>query len=51
MERLIKETIERAIENKEVAGVNFLVYKDGKELIYAEGGVQNIDTKAPVFTD
>lgn len=51
MERLIKETIERAIENKEVAGVNFLVYKDGKELIYAEGGVQNIDTKAPFQRD
>ena len=47
MKKLIDEAILRAIETKEVAGVNFLVYKDGKELIYAEGGVQNIDDNKP----
>ncbi|MBQ7430126.1 MAG: beta-lactamase family protein [Butyrivibrio sp.] len=51
MKKLIDEAILRAIETKEVAGVNFLVYKDGKELIYAEGGVQNIDDNKPFKRD
>nr|MCR4901793.1 beta-lactamase family protein [Butyrivibrio sp.] len=51
MEKLVQEAIDRAIESKEVAGVNFLVYKDGKELIYAQGGVQSINDNKPFKRD
>jgi len=42
MEKLIDSTIKKSIDNNEVAGMNLLVVKDGKEVIYTEQGKADI---------
>ena len=37
--------MDRAIENKELAGLNFMVLQDGKEQLYAEAGFANVEEK------
>lgn len=50
-QKLIQEAIDRAVDNKEVAGVNYLVFKDHKELFYAQGGFRNYEEKTPMNRD
>ncbi len=40
--KLIREAMDRAVTDKEVAGVNLLVIKDGEEALYAESGQADI---------
>lgn len=41
-QKLIQEAMDRAVEAKEVAGVNLLVTLDGKETFYAQSGYADI---------
>lgn len=43
--------MDKAVENKEVAGVNMLVYQNGKEAYYAQSGFSDIDKKRPIERD
>ncbi len=43
MQKLIMETIKRAVENGETAGANVLVIKNGKEKAYCEYGYADIE--------
>ncbi len=49
--KLIQEAIDRAVANKEVAGVNLLVIQDGKETYYAQGGFADIASGKPMDRD
>ena len=49
--KLIKESMARAIANKEVAGVNLLVIQDGKEIFYAQDGYADIEKNLPMNRD
>ena len=40
--------INRAAEQKEAAGYNLLIWKDGKEICYAESGMADIENGKPV---
>ncbi len=46
--KLIQTAMDKAVENKEVAGVNMLVYQNGKEAYYAQSGFSDIDKKRPM---
>ncbi len=48
---LIQNAIDKAVENREVAGVNMLVFQNGKELYYAQGGYADIEKKIPMNRD
>ena len=41
----------RAAEQKEAAGYNLLIWKDGKEICYAESGMADIENGKPVQRD
>ncbi|MCR5101097.1 MAG: beta-lactamase family protein [Butyrivibrio sp.] len=43
VKKLMDSQIKKAIDANEVAGMNVLVYKDGKEMIYTQGGYADID--------
>ncbi len=43
METAIREVMDRAVADGEVAGCNALILKDGKEIAYAESGWQNVE--------
>lgn len=43
--------MDRAVENKEVAGVNLLVIKDGQETFYAQSGHADIAADIPMNRD
>ncbi len=44
-QQLLQACMDRAIENKELAGLNFMVLQDGKEQLYAEAGFANVEEK------
>ena len=50
MERIDK-VIENAIAKEQLAGANFMLIKDGKELYYTEKGFANIEEKKPYKRD
>ncbi|MCR5557729.1 MAG: beta-lactamase family protein [Butyrivibrio sp.] len=50
-QKLIQEAIDRAVDNKEVAGVNLLVFQEQKEIYYAQGGYSDLETKRPMDRD
>ena len=41
----------QAVENREAAGLNLLVLRDGEELCYAEAGMADIETARPIRRD
>ena len=47
----LTECLERAVANREAAGMTLLVYQDGRELAYAEAGMANIAAGKPVSRD
>ncbi|WP_026527588.1 serine hydrolase domain-containing protein [Butyrivibrio sp. VCD2006] len=49
--QLLIDCMNRAIESKELAGLNVLVLKDGKEEFYADAGYANIEQKKPFKRD
>ncbi len=50
-QKLIQAAMDKAVANKEVAGVNLLVIQDGKEIFYAQSGHANIDFDIPMNRD
>ena len=50
-QKLIQAAMDRAVENKEVAGVNLLVIQDGKETYYAQSGHSDIAAGKPMERD
>lgn len=51
MEKLLRETIQRSIENCEVAGVSVLVQKEGKEVCFLAEGMADIGKKRKIERD
>ena len=49
--KLIQAAMDKAVANKEVAGVNLLVIQDGKETHYAQSGHANIGKDIPMNRD
>ena len=49
--KLIEELLQKAVEEKKVAGVNLLVLKDQKEVMYAQAGYADINTKTAYSRD
>lgn len=49
--KLIQNAMDKAFENKEVAGVNLLVIKDGEEQFYAQSGYLDVAAKKPMNRD
>ncbi len=49
--KLIQAAMDRAVETQEVAGVNMLVFQNGKEIFYAQSGFSDIDKKRPMERD
>lgn len=47
----LKDTLRQGIANRELAGANLLVIKDGRELIYHEDGMADIEADIPVRRD
>lgn len=45
---LMQEAMDKAVENKEVAGVSALAVKDGKELVFAKSGFSDIAAGKPM---
>lgn len=50
-QKLIQEAMDKAVTNKEVAGVNLLVIQDGHETFYAQSGHANIAENRPMNRD
>ncbi len=50
-QKLIQAAMDRAVENKEVAGVNLLVIQDGKETFYAQSGHADVAKGLPMNRD
>nr|WP_297769865.1 serine hydrolase domain-containing protein [uncultured Butyrivibrio sp.] len=50
-QKLIQQAMDRAVANKEVAGVNLLVIKDGQETYYAQSGHADIAKDIPMNRD
>ena len=49
--QLIQNSMDRAVENKEVAGVNLLVIQNGEETFYAQSGQADIAGGIPMKRD
>ena len=47
----LKKTLKQSIENKEIAGANFMVIKDGNEVFYHEDGLADIESGRPIGRD
>lgn len=39
LEEKLRQIMEQAVEEKLVAGVNLLVWEDGRELVYSQAGL------------
>ena len=50
-QKLIQECMDRAVENREVAGVIALEITDGKEIFFAKSGYADIENKTPIGRD
>ena len=51
LQQKLTACIERAVENREAAGINLLVIRDGEELCYAQAGMADIDSGRPIARD
>ena len=51
LQKKLTECIERAVENKEAAGINLRVLRNGEEICYAEAGMADIAAGKPVKRD
>lgn len=49
--RLLKDALRKGIENREVAGANVLVIKDGQETFYHEDGLADMASGRPMTRD
>ncbi|NQX44297.1 beta-lactamase family protein [Paenibacillus tritici] len=49
--KLLEETLSASISNKEIAGANFMVIKNGKEILYQEDGYADIEEGRPMSRD
>ncbi|WP_379127362.1 serine hydrolase domain-containing protein [Paenibacillus sp. sgz500958] len=47
----LKKTLKQSIENKEIAGANFMVLKDGKEVFYHEDGLADMESGRLISRD
>lgn len=47
----IKRTLKASIDNKEIAGANFMVIKDGNEVLYHEDGLADLESGRPMARD
>jgi CubicO group peptidase (beta-lactamase class C family) len=47
----LKATLRKGIENNEVAGANFMVIKDGREIFYHEEGLADLEAGRPITRD
>ncbi|OKP93871.1 serine hydrolase [Paenibacillus sp. P32E] len=45
---LLKKTLRASIDNKEIAGANFMVIKDGNEVFYHEDGLADLESGRPI---
>ncbi|WP_068618044.1 serine hydrolase domain-containing protein [Paenibacillus tuaregi] len=48
---LLKKTLRASIDNKEIAGANFMVIQDGNEAFYHEDGFADIESGRPMTRD
>ena len=51
LENILKGIIKTSAENSEIAGANFLVVKDGKEVVYVQEGMANRETGRKIERD
>mgnify|MGYP002510284366 CR=1 FL=1 len=51
LEEKIKNIMERSVGDREVAGVNLLVEKDGREVCYCQAGMADLEKKRPMSRD
>ncbi|GAA0389844.1 serine hydrolase domain-containing protein [Paenibacillus motobuensis] len=47
----LKNTLKASIDNKEIAGANFMVIKDGNKVFYHEEGLADIESGRPITRD
>ncbi|KGE17081.1 serine hydrolase domain-containing protein [Paenibacillus wynnii] len=47
----LKKTLQESIDNKEIAGANFMVIKDGKEEFYHQDGLADMESGRPIARD
>jgi len=47
----LKKTLKASIDNKEIAGANFMVIKEGNEVFYHEDGLADIESGRPMARD
>ncbi len=47
----LKKVLKASIHNKEIAGANFMVIKDGSEVFYHEDGMADIESGRPITRD
>ncbi|AIQ47304.1 beta-lactamase [Paenibacillus sp. FSL R7-0273] len=48
---LLTKTLSTSIENNEIAGANFMVIKNGKEVFYHADGLADIEMRRPIARD
>lgn len=51
MTELLQNAIDEAVHNKDIAGVNVLVLKNGEEIAYCEGGFRDLENGVPMTRD
>lgn len=51
LESILKGIIKTSAENSEIAGANFLVVKDGKEVVYVQEGLADRETGRKIERD
>ena len=51
LENILKEILRTSVENSEIAGANFLVIKDGKEMVYVQAGMADREAGREIKRD
>lgn len=51
LEKILKGILKTSIENSEIAGANFLVIKDGKEMVYVQDGMADREAERKIERD
>ncbi len=49
--RRLQEILDKAVDNKEIAGANFCVQKEGREICYLQSGYRNVEQKKKLQRD
>ncbi|MGG3456244.1 serine hydrolase domain-containing protein [Paenibacillus rhizolycopersici] len=47
----LKATLKASLDHHEIAGANFMIIKDGKEVFYHEDGYADLEAKRPISRD